>query len=385
MINRSRSTRAVFAAALGIVLLASCATEPEPSPPPAPTGTVNPELADATCGWWDRLIGVVLAPEAIRCAVLDGADAFWRAVAQFYFRFQHMDIAANYLEHSLESSPSTITNDPALIAKLRVAPEVTSAFRDLPIGHYDNHDLELTLTSSDDLLFAIHRASAHVTGDRTATSANFQVVFHDRYDFTDNNTGSLATRFGVTLAQLSVFSGTITPYDINATFTFTATYAAPDPCSNAGNGLYCGSSRQNGFTGGNPQTLFNCQAHHTASQATCATSCVVAPPGQPDFCASDPCTHAANGLFCWNSTQGGFSGNGVTNDLYTCGGGHTSSREACSLGCTIAPPGVPDHCTAPSCGGALSCGSHCCGASATFCGRNNACCDGVTCTANCPC
>ena len=31
------------------------------------------------------------------------------------------------------------------------------------------------------------------------------------------------------------------------------------------------------------------------------------------------------------------------------------------------------------------CGTHCCKAPANFCGKNNACCDGVHCTVNCPC
>jgi hypothetical protein len=39
----------------------------------------------------------------------------------------------------------------------------------------------------------------------------------------------------------------------------------------------------------------------------------------------------------------------------------------------------------PNCNGARSCGGHCCPPDTQLCGRNGACCDGKTCTPNCPC
>jgi hypothetical protein len=48
-----------------------------------------------------------------------------------------------------------------------------------------------------------------------------------------------------------------------------------------------------------------------------------------------------------------------------------------------ATPDQLDGITTASC--SVVCGTHCCQAPANFCGKNNACCDGVHCTINCPC
>lgn len=59
---------------------------------------------------------------------------------------------------------------------------------------------------------------------------------------------------------------------------------------------------------------------------------------------SDPCsTTSANGLYCGAETQSGFSG-GDPNTLYDCENGVTASTTSCSLGCTVEPPGTADHC-----------------------------------------
>ncbi len=57
-----------------------------------------------------------------------------------------------------------------------------------------------------------------------------------------------------------------------------------NPCAGASlNGKYCGSSRQNGFSGGDSSTLYTCTNGSTAAQH-CANGCVVAPAGKDDFC-----------------------------------------------------------------------------------------------------
>jgi hypothetical protein len=61
----------------------------------------------------------------------------------------------------------------------------------------------------------------------------------------------------------------------------------PDPCANvppSGNGSYCGTSTQNGFGGGAPGTLYDCQNGVTASTTVCQSGCFIAPVGKPDGC-----------------------------------------------------------------------------------------------------
>lgn len=60
-----------------------------------------------------------------------------------------------------------------------------------------------------------------------------------------------------------------------------------NPCANvsaANDGVYCGKSSQNGFGGGSPTTLYDCQNGWVASTKTCADGCFIAPAGQDDGC-----------------------------------------------------------------------------------------------------
>ncbi|HEX8791560.1 MAG TPA: hypothetical protein VF765_11465 [Polyangiaceae bacterium] len=64
-----------------------------------------------------------------------------------------------------------------------------------------------------------------------------------------------------------------------------------NPCANvpaADNGVYCGKSSQNGFGGGSPNTLYDCENGWVASTKTCADGCAIAPAGQNDGCNAAP-------------------------------------------------------------------------------------------------
>jgi hypothetical protein len=127
-----------------------------------------------------------------------------------------------------------------------------------------------------------------------------------------------------------------------------------DPCSgvSAGNGgLYCGTSTENGFSGGIPNDLYDCQNSATASKTPCQYGCTVEPAGTNDKCnpaPSDPCagTTGNNGLYCGLSHETGFAG-GDPDTLYNCQNGVTAGTTHCPYGCTVAPAGTNDYCNAP--------------------------------------
>jgi hypothetical protein len=119
-----------------------------------------------------------------------------------------------------------------------------------------------------------------------------------------------------------------------------------DPCAQAiYGGLYCGSSRQNGFTGGDINTIYDCENNRTASTTHCDAGCIVAPNGINDYCRPDPCAHTQyGGYYCGRSTDFGFSGNGDPNTLYLCQNDKTVSYQRCGNVCIKAPPGQNDYC-----------------------------------------
>lgn len=121
-----------------------------------------------------------------------------------------------------------------------------------------------------------------------------------------------------------------------------------DPCESAqsGDGAYCGA----GLSGGDVDTLYDCQSGASAGTTACPAGCQVNPPGIADKCAptgGDPCVAASagSGAYCGSSLGGGDS-----NVLYTCSGQTTSASVTCPNGCQQNPPGVADAC-APTTGG----------------------------------
>jgi len=64
-----------------------------------------------------------------------------------------------------------------------------------------------------------------------------------------------------------------------------------NPCakvSAANSGVYCGKSNQNGFAGGSPTTLYDCENGWVASTKTCPDGCFIAPAGKADGCNASP-------------------------------------------------------------------------------------------------
>lgn len=121
------------------------------------------------------------------------------------------------------------------------------------------------------------------------------------------------------------------------------------PCVSASNGLYCGNSTQGGFRGDSRvgQYLFTCIGGGPADFTKCQTSCTIEPAGTPDQCKPDPCAATtSNGQFCGRTTQLGFNPQNASNfAVYTCTSRKTTSIQFCTNGCVIAPSGTPDHCS----------------------------------------
>jgi len=117
--------------------------------------------------------------------------------------------------------------------------------------------------------------------------------------------------------------------------------APADPCASAqsGNGAYCGGT----LAGGDPTYLYHCQNGTTASKDKCSNGCKVNPPGVPDACnpAGDPCqgANSGNGLYCGSTLPGG-----DPNVLYNCQNMATASQTTCPAGCQVMPPGMADAC-----------------------------------------
>lgn len=124
----------------------------------------------------------------------------------------------------------------------------------------------------------------------------------------------------------------------------------PDPCASAqsGNGAYCGGT----LAGGDPAYLYHCQSGTTASKDHCSNGCKVNPPGVADACnpAGDPCqgANSGSGLYCGASLPGG-----DPNVLYDCQNKVTASQTTCAAGCQVNPPGMADACK--SVGGGKCC------------------------------
>ena len=117
-------------------------------------------------------------------------------------------------------------------------------------------------------------------------------------------------------------------------------------CLSAASGAYCGNDSMSGATAG---TLYQCPGANQAptSLQVCANGCVVAPAGDPDYCASGPlCLSSAPGAYCGNDSMSG----ATAGTLYQCPGANQAptSSQACAGGCNVAPAGYPDTCNSSS-------------------------------------
>lgn len=97
------------------------------------------------------------------------------------------------------------------------------------------------------------------------------------------------------------------------------------PCVEGG--YYCGGEQ----VSGDPRSLYRCNKDGSSTlTATCATACIVAPPGKDDACSQAPAC-VTNGTYC-----GGDKVNGDPNVLYRCNAGSTISVvRRCPNGCQI--------------------------------------------------
>jgi hypothetical protein len=111
-------------------------------------------------------------------------------------------------------------------------------------------------------------------------------------------------------------------------------YCEPPPQAGcpSGNGLYCGATL--GLDG---STLYSCSDGDTSFQAWCAAGCNIAPAGQSDSCKSGSCP-SGNGAYC------GQTGGLDSGKLYDCSNGAWTVKQSCGGSCVVAPPGSPDYC-----------------------------------------
>lgn len=117
--------------------------------------------------------------------------------------------------------------------------------------------------------------------------------------------------------------------------------------ANAVTGDYCAGDKVSHGTEG---TLYRCSGPGPATvQEACAHGCVVAPAGQDDYCATPPPTcddNAFTGDYC----AGDKVSHGVEGTLYRCNGpGPATVQEVCADGCVVAPPGQDDYCAQGQC------------------------------------
>ncbi len=160
---------------------------------------------------------------------------------------------------------------------------------------------------------------------------------------------------GTTYYMELVSQSAATEFDVAGCTELTPTGGggAPNPCSAvpAGEGgLYCGTSTENGFSGGIASDLYDCEGGQVASATACPYGCTVEPSGMNDACnpaPKDPCATASQGgLYCGLSRENGFGG-GDPDALYLCNAGKTESTTPCPYGCTVEPSGQNDRCNPP--------------------------------------
>ena len=101
-------------------------------------------------------------------------------------------------------------------------------------------------------------------------------------------------------------------------------------------GLYCGGNK----LAGDPRTLYACnQGGVPLARGVCQHGCTVMPPPMDDRCdgGATPCIEG--GFYC-----GGDKLDGDPQSRYRCEGGSGVDKTFCPDGCVIAPPGNDDYC-----------------------------------------
>ncbi|MBX3228970.1 MAG: hypothetical protein KIT84_41435 [Labilithrix sp.] len=113
---------------------------------------------------------------------------------------------------------------------------------------------------------------------------------------------------------------------------------APPPAGCMFGQTYCGGGR----VAGDRASLYRCMPDGKTGElvAKCASSCTTNQPAAQDACGA-PTKCVVNGTYC-----GGDKVNGDPNVLYRCvGDGFTAIIQTrCTRGCVVAPPGNDDYC-----------------------------------------
>ncbi len=125
------------------------------------------------------------------------------------------------------------------------------------------------------------------------------------------------------------------------------TATGPTCSANAVTGDYCAGDKVSHCTTG---TLYRCHGPGAATVIrACTDGCVVAPAGQDDDCRPPAPTCDAN-AFTGDYCAGDKVSHGEEDTLYRCSGpGPATVREECQNGCVVAPPGQDDYCAAAEC------------------------------------
>lgn len=107
---------------------------------------------------------------------------------------------------------------------------------------------------------------------------------------------------------------------------------APAGSCPSGNGLYCGTT-----LGLDSKTLYSCSSGNSSFHAWCAAGCNVAAAGTADSCKWGSCP-SGNGAYCGQSV--GLS----STKLYQCTNATYTIKQSCGGTCVVAPPGQADYC-----------------------------------------
>jgi len=109
--------------------------------------------------------------------------------------------------------------------------------------------------------------------------------------------------------------------------------APPAEC--VGGGLYCGGDK----VAGDPDTLYQCnEGGVPLARGVCTAGCIVRP-ADDDACRADGGTCIEGGFYC-----GGDKVEGDPQTRYTCAGGVGIDGVECADACVVAPPGEDDYC-----------------------------------------
>ena len=152
-----------------------------------------------------------------------GERQIWEAVATYYMVPNGLTISADLLRHSLQDSPTDLTDYKLPISAIKSSSEFTG-FRDgLPTGNVTTGPKDLTFGSGD-LYAAMRNVTITANGSKQSnTNYNINFTVTDSYDFhiTDigfNSPQQMLATIGANVAYADQLMGSINAFNISVSF-----------------------------------------------------------------------------------------------------------------------------------------------------------------------